>query len=49
MGLNASGKSSVVARLTKEPIEEITPTVGFAVESVKMERLAVTIFDMSGA
>ncbi|GIL84537.1 hypothetical protein Vretimale_14402 [Volvox reticuliferus] len=48
VGLSNSGKSTVVARLTKEPVEEVVPTVGFAVESVKMEGLSVTIFDMSG-
>lgn len=49
VGLTNSGKSTVVARLTKDPIEEVAPTVGFAVESVKMDGLSVTIFDMSGA
>ncbi|GFR46895.1 hypothetical protein Agub_g8539 [Astrephomene gubernaculifera] len=48
LGLSNSGKSTVVARLTKEPVEDVAPTVGFAVESVKIEGLAVTMFDMSG-
>lgn len=48
MGLSNSGKSTVVARLTKDPVEEVAPTVGFAVESVKMDGITMTMFDMSG-
>ncbi|GLC43779.1 hypothetical protein PLESTB_000907100 [Pleodorina starrii] len=48
VGLTNSGKSTVVARLTKEPVADVAPTVGFAVESVKVDGLSVTIFDMSG-
>ncbi|PNH03535.1 ADP-ribosylation factor-like protein 6 [Tetrabaena socialis] len=48
LGLSNSGKSTVVARLTKEPVEDVAPTVGFAVETVKLDGLTVTMFDMSG-
>eukprot|EP00198_Chlamydomonas_reinhardtii_P001676 XP_001691012.1 ARF-like small GTPase [Chlamydomonas reinhardtii] len=48
VGLSNSGKSTIVARLTKEPLEDVAPTVGFAVETTKMEGLSVTMFDMSG-
>ncbi len=46
--MSNSGKSTVVARLTKDPVEEVAPTVGFAVESVKMDGITMTMFDMSG-
>ena len=50
VGLDNSGKTTLINYLKppKEHIAEVTPTVGFKVESFKQEKINFTWFDMSG-
>ncbi|GAB5360441.1 hypothetical protein AAMO2058_000628400 [Amorphochlora amoebiformis] len=52
VGLDNSGKSTIIKTFKIEDKEEVTPTVGFSVENVKirdLKNLKCTMFDMSGA
>ena len=50
VGLDNSGKTTIINYLKppKETLSEVTPTVGFKVESFKQEKVNFTCFDMSG-
>jgi len=50
VGLQNSGKSTIVNFMKDDAnkVEETTPTVGFSVEQVKLEKCKLTIVDLSG-
>mmetsp|Transcript_15874 Transcript_15874/g.26802 ORF Transcript_15874/g.26802 Transcript_15874/m.26802 type:complete len:193 (+) Transcript_15874:256-834(+) len=50
VGLQNSGKSTIVNNLKDDAnkVAEITPTVGFSVEQVQLEKCKLTIVDLSG-
>lgn len=50
VGLDNSGKSTILHKIKSDlvPVEEIIPTVGFAVEKFSRSKLSFTAFDMSG-
>jgi len=50
IGLDNSGKSTIINHLRPwdKQVQEIAPTVGFGVEKLRLERLSLTVFDMSG-
>lgn len=48
VGLDNSGKSSVVNSLKPEKDEDVTPTIGWSVERFKVGNMKLTVMDMSG-
>lgn len=48
VGLDNSGKSTLLQCLTEKAVSEVVPTVGFAVERFRRGKLAFSAFDMSG-
>jgi ADP-ribosylation factor-like protein 6 len=51
IGLDNSGKSTLINHLRpqRQAAFEVVPTVGFAVEKFELEKLQLTVVDMSGA
>ena len=39
----------IVHVLAKEPLEDVVPTAGYSIEKIKMNKMKLTTFDMSGA
>lgn len=48
LGLDNTGKTTLVNTLAKDPTEGVAPTVGFNVENLKWKKIKITVLDMSG-
>ena len=48
IGLDNSGKSSIINKLKAKKALEITPTIGFCVETFSKKNFRFQVFDMSG-
>ena len=48
MGLDNAGKTTIVKRLTGEPLDTVVPTVGFSVISLQQKGCQVLIYDLGG-
>ncbi|KAJ3410284.1 hypothetical protein HDV05_003966 [Chytridiales sp. JEL 0842] len=48
MGLDGSGKTSILYRLKKAAVMETVPTVGFNVEAVKFKNISFQVWDCGG-
>ncbi|XP_047107041.1 ADP-ribosylation factor-like protein 13B isoform X1 [Schistocerca piceifrons] len=48
VGLDNAGKTTVVKRLTGEPVKTVLPTVGFSSASLKYKGYNVKIYDLGG-
>jgi len=48
LGLDNSGKTSVMKRMSSENIEEITPTQGFNVKSITQDGFKLNLWDIGG-
>jgi ADP-ribosylation factor-like protein 3 len=48
LGLDNSGKTSVVKRLSSEDIEDVSPTQGFNLKSVRQEGISLKLWDIGG-
>lgn len=48
MGLDNSGKTTIINSLKGEYHLETTPTIGYSLDKLKMGNFDFTIFDMSG-
>uniref|UniRef100_A0A3Q3GSK3 ADP-ribosylation factor-like protein 6 n=1 Tax=Labrus bergylta TaxID=56723 RepID=A0A3Q3GSK3_9LABR len=48
LGLDNSGKTTIINQLKPTPAQEIVPTIGFNIEKFKSSSLSFTVFDMSG-
>lgn len=48
VGLDNAGKTTLLANLSGEPTEDITPTVGFSSTTMDIGRSTVTFYDLGG-
>lgn len=48
LGLDNAGKTTVVKSLLKQNIEEISPTVGFNINSMEQDSFTLNIWDVGG-
>ncbi|KAM4730813.1 ADP-ribosylation factor-like protein 6 isoform 6-T6 [Anableps anableps] len=48
LGLDNSGKTTIINQLKPSNAQEIVPTIGFNIEKFKSSSLSFTVFDMSG-
>lgn len=48
MGLDNSGKTTIVKRLTGEPVDSVVPTVGFSVATLRKKTCRVSMYDLGG-
>eukprot|EP01139_Manchomonas_bermudensis_P009801 Amastigsp_a339564_1667.p2 type:complete len:178 gc:universal Amastigsp_a339564_1667:1283-750(-) len=48
LGLDNSGKSTIIAHLQRADTDEVTPTVGYATKKVIANKINYTMHDMSG-
>ena len=48
VGLDAAGKTTVLMRLKLNETVSTIPTIGFNVERVKLKRLILNVWDLSG-
>ena len=48
LGLDNSGKTSILKRLTAEEISEIKPTQGFNIKTVTQEGFKMNVWDIGG-
>ncbi|RMX52959.1 hypothetical protein pdam_00020218 [Pocillopora damicornis] len=48
IGLDNSGKTTIINKLKPAAAQDIVPTVGFTVEKFMSQSLTFTVFDMSG-
>ena len=48
LGLDSSGKTTILYKLHLGEVIALTPTIGFNIESVKYKKLTLTIWDVAG-
>ena len=48
LGLENSGKTTIIKRLTDEDVEHITPTQGFNIKSLEKGDIEMNIWDVGG-
>ena len=48
LGLDNSGKTTLINYLLPSKKEDITPTIGFLSEKFKKNKVSFSVFDMSG-
>lgn len=48
LGLDASGKTTIVKQLKGEPIDTISPTLGFNIETLLYQQYTMHIWDIGG-
>ncbi|KAF2671369.1 ADP-ribosylation factor [Microthyrium microscopicum] len=48
LGLDGAGKSSICAALLKEPLDKISPTLGFAIKTIEHDGYKLNIWDVGG-
>ena len=49
LGLDNSGKTCTAKSLVGEPLNDVTPTIGFAKVTTKYKGFRVTLFDLGGS
>ncbi|CAF5226599.1 unnamed protein product, partial [Rotaria magnacalcarata] len=48
LGLDNAGKTSILSRLHLNEMRSTVPTIGFTVESVTLDRVQFTVWDVGG-
>jgi len=48
LGLDNAGKTTILYQLKMHEVVQTTPTIGFNVETVKMDRLSFSVWDVGG-
>ncbi len=48
VGLDSAGKSTLLANLNGESMDDVTPTVGFSSTTLDVGRCTVTFYDLGG-
>lgn len=48
LGLDSAGKSTLVAQALGQPLEEVSPTLGFQIKTLEYDGLHLNIWDVGG-